>query len=398
MQIYACGMLTIVALILALTVLPSPWGWVAVIVAALIDVLETLVFLWWSKRRKAAVGVETLVGRQAVVVRTVAPRGQVKLDGEVWDARAAQEIELGAEVVVTGLDGLVLDVETALVTDRCKRRDDIPPDARVRRHRVPGLGASAGPADGRGRAARGARRACCHAGTVSPSLGGPTRACTPPGRWRALPPKGGPPVERLAAALSSELPDDVAVLEAAPAPDGFHARFSATGRSYRYVVLNRPVRAPLRASRALWWPRPARPLGAPGISGGRVGRHDFTAFTPTETHHGSFCRDVREASWERRGDELHFTHHGRVVLAAHGADAGRDDARAGRRGAPDAAEGPPAKRSRHDRAAVGALPRAGRVSDGRTTGDRLTAGTPGRPWLRSTACATASFSSTSTGR
>ena len=41
----------------------------------------------------------------------VAPRGQVKLDGEVWDARATQEIELGAEVVVTGLDGLVLDVE-----------------------------------------------------------------------------------------------------------------------------------------------------------------------------------------------------------------------------------------------------------------------------------------------
>ena len=35
----------------------------------------------------------------------------MKLDGEVWDARAAQEIELGAEVVVTGLDGLVLDVE-----------------------------------------------------------------------------------------------------------------------------------------------------------------------------------------------------------------------------------------------------------------------------------------------
>ena len=187
-----------------------------------------------------------------------------------------------------------------------------------------------------------------------------------------MPPKGGPPVERLAAALSSELPDDVAVLEAAPAPDGFHARFSATGRSYRYVLLNRPVRAPLRASRALWWPRPLDLSALQASAAVVVGRHDFTAFTPTETHHGSFCRDVREASWERRGDELHFTHHGRVVPAAHGADAGRDDARTGRRGAPDAADGPPAKRGRHDRAAVGALPRAGRVSDGRTTGDRLT--------------------------
>jgi tRNA pseudouridine38-40 synthase len=127
------------------------------------------------------------------------------------------------------------------------------------------------------------------------------------GQVASLAAEGGPPVERLAAALSSELPDDVAVLEAAPAPDGFHARFSATGRSYRYVLLNRPVRAPLRASRALWWPRPLDLSALQASAAVVVGRHDFTAFTPTETHHGSFCRDVREASWERRGDELHFT-------------------------------------------------------------------------------------------
>ena len=127
------------------------------------------------------------------------------------------------------------------------------------------------------------------------------------GQVASLAAEGGPPVERLAAALSSELPDDVAVLEAAPAPDGFHARFSATGRSYRYVLLNRPVRAPLRASRALWWPRPLDLSALQASAAVVVGRHDFTAFTPTETHHGSFCRDVREASWERRGDELHFS-------------------------------------------------------------------------------------------
>ncbi len=105
-------MLTIVAVLLALTVLPSPWGWVAVIVAAVIDVVETGVFMWWSKRRRAVVGAETLVGRHAVVVRALAPRGQVKLDGEVWEARAAAfELEPGRDVIVTGLDGLVLDVE-----------------------------------------------------------------------------------------------------------------------------------------------------------------------------------------------------------------------------------------------------------------------------------------------
>ena len=106
-------MLTIVALVLALTVLPSPWGAIAVIVAAIIDVVETGVFVWWSRRRRASVGAETLVGRRAVVVRALAPRGQVKLDGEVWEARSETVLVPGDDAVVTGLDGLVLDVEPA---------------------------------------------------------------------------------------------------------------------------------------------------------------------------------------------------------------------------------------------------------------------------------------------
>ncbi len=104
-------MLTIVAIILALTVIPSPWGWVAVIVAGLIDVAETAFFVRWSKRRRASVGVETLVGRTAVVVRALTPRGQVKLDGEVWDARAQYDLLPGDEVVVRAVDGLLLEVE-----------------------------------------------------------------------------------------------------------------------------------------------------------------------------------------------------------------------------------------------------------------------------------------------
>ena len=104
-------MLTIVAIVLALTVLPQPWGWIAVIAAAVIDVAETAFFVWWSKRRRAAVGAETLVGRRAVVVRTLSPGGQVKLDGETWEARSAAEVLPGEEVVVTGIEGLVLEVE-----------------------------------------------------------------------------------------------------------------------------------------------------------------------------------------------------------------------------------------------------------------------------------------------
>lgn len=108
-------MLTIIAVILAFTVLPSPWGVVAVVSAAAIDVVEVRFFARWSKRRRAAVGAETLVGRTAVVVRVLAPRGQVRVDGEIWEARAGGGGDLppGAEVVVTGRDGLVLEVEPA---------------------------------------------------------------------------------------------------------------------------------------------------------------------------------------------------------------------------------------------------------------------------------------------
>ena len=106
-------MLTIVAILLALTVLPSPGGFVAVVVAFAIDAAETTFFVRWSKRRKATVGVETLVGRTAVVVRQLSPRGQVKLDGEVWEARGPAGVPPGEEVVVIAVEGLVLDVVPA---------------------------------------------------------------------------------------------------------------------------------------------------------------------------------------------------------------------------------------------------------------------------------------------
>jgi len=109
-------MLTIVAVILALTVLPSPWGVVAVVGAAAIDVVEIGFFARWSKRRRATVGAETLVGRTAVVVRALSPRGQVQLDGEIWEARAGQDVPPGAEVTITSVDGLVLDVTPSTLT------------------------------------------------------------------------------------------------------------------------------------------------------------------------------------------------------------------------------------------------------------------------------------------
>jgi tRNA pseudouridine38-40 synthase len=119
--------------------------------------------------------------------------------------------------------------------------------------------------------------------------------------------QGGPPVERLAEALNTALPHDVAVVAAAPAAEGFHARFSATARSYRYVVLNRRARSPLDARRSLWWPRPLDDGTLAAGAALLAGEHDFRAFTPTETQHDVFRREIRAAAWERRGDHLHFT-------------------------------------------------------------------------------------------
>ena len=118
---------------------------------------------------------------------------------------------------------------------------------------------------------------------------------------------GGPPPERAAHALNGVLPDDVAVVASEEAPEGFNARFSATGRSYRYRVWRRETHSPLELRRSLWWPRPVDEGGLEASAALLVGEHDFKAFTPTETQHDSFVRIVREAAWWRDGHVLSFT-------------------------------------------------------------------------------------------
>jgi tRNA pseudouridine38-40 synthase len=127
------------------------------------------------------------------------------------------------------------------------------------------------------------------------------------GQVASLAVEGGPPVERLAEALNTVLPDDVAVLEAARAPEGFHARFSARSRSYRYLVLARRERSALDARRALWWPRPVDLAALRAAAALVVGEHDFRAFTPTETQHEVFRREVLAADWQQDGALLAFT-------------------------------------------------------------------------------------------
>ena len=106
-------MLFLIGLLLAIFVLPSPWGLVAVVVAGVLDIAETGLFIWWSKRRRASVGVETLVGREGVAVGELWPTGQVKVAGEIWQARCDGGCDAGTKVVVRSVDGLTLVVSPA---------------------------------------------------------------------------------------------------------------------------------------------------------------------------------------------------------------------------------------------------------------------------------------------
>jgi tRNA pseudouridine38-40 synthase len=117
---------------------------------------------------------------------------------------------------------------------------------------------------------------------------------------------GGPEIGRVAAALNAHLPADVAVLGCSLAPDGFHARFSALSRRYEYRVLRSRPPSPLRAARTWHWPRDLSQEVLRECAAALLGEHDFRAFTPAETQHEVFRRNVLEAVWEQRGDELVF--------------------------------------------------------------------------------------------
>src|SRR5690348_10453140 len=97
--------------------------------------------------------------------------------------------------------------------------------------------------------------------------------------------EGGPPPERADAALNSRLPDEIRVIAAAEAPDGFHARHSARSRSYRYRLFTRPTSSPFELRRSWWLPRAPDEDALAAAAAALGGEHDFRAFTPAQTNH-----------------------------------------------------------------------------------------------------------------
>lgn len=111
------------------------------------------------------------------------------------------------------------------------------------------------------------------------------------------------PRERVNAAL----PPDVRVLASEAAPEGFDARRDAVARVYRYRVAPGAVERPLERGRALHWRYPLERDVLDACAARIPGRHDFTAFTPTDGYHRRFERDVARAEWvEEEGGTLAF--------------------------------------------------------------------------------------------
>jgi tRNA pseudouridine38-40 synthase len=107
--------------------------------------------------------------------------------------------------------------------------------------------------------------------------------------------------------LNAVLPRDVAVIASEPAPDGFDARRDALSRTYCYRILTRGTRSAFERRRALHWPYAVDHDALHACAQALVGAHDFTAFTPTETDHVRFERDVLSARWKAVGeDHLEF--------------------------------------------------------------------------------------------
>jgi len=103
--------IVLVGVLIAVFVVPDQWT-VPVVVAAIgVEVTETLITMWWSRRAPPKVGVETLIGASGLVVQECRPIGRVRVRGEIWRARSSEDLESGARVRIVDRDRLTLLVE-----------------------------------------------------------------------------------------------------------------------------------------------------------------------------------------------------------------------------------------------------------------------------------------------
>jgi tRNA pseudouridine38-40 synthase len=115
-------------------------------------------------------------------------------------------------------------------------------------------------------------------------------------------------------ALNAVLPPDVAVTGLLPADDGWHPRFSAQWRSYRYTVVNRPARDPLTRRYALHVAQPLRLDLLQAADQVIVGEHDFASFGRPMQEGETTVRAIFASAWQRHGELVTFDVTGNAFL------------------------------------------------------------------------------------
>jgi tRNA pseudouridine38-40 synthase len=106
--------------------------------------------------------------------------------------------------------------------------------------------------------------------------------------------------------VNALLPDAVAVLWSHEVADDFHARYSARSRTYRYELLNRPVRAALSAHYVGWFHLPLDLAKMREAATLLVGEHDFSAFRSSECQAKTPIRKLHELSIRQEGENIVF--------------------------------------------------------------------------------------------
>jgi tRNA pseudouridine38-40 synthase len=106
--------------------------------------------------------------------------------------------------------------------------------------------------------------------------------------------------------VNALLPDAVAILWSHEVPGDFHARYSALSRTYRYELLNRPVRPALGARHAGWFHLPLDVEKMRAAAALLVGEHDFSAFRSSECQAKTPIRKIEEFSIHPEGERIVF--------------------------------------------------------------------------------------------
>jgi tRNA pseudouridine38-40 synthase len=106
--------------------------------------------------------------------------------------------------------------------------------------------------------------------------------------------------------VNAMLPEAVAVLWSKRVPEDFHARYAARSRTYRYLLVNRPVRPALAARYAGWFHAPLDVEPMREAAAHLAGEHDFSAFRAADCQAKSPVRTLHSLDMVRRGDRIEF--------------------------------------------------------------------------------------------